>query len=179
MDTNTRIVVNTLAQHVRAILNTCMSLFSTRYILMALGQSDFGIFSLIGSTVAMLGFVTGALVVTTQRHLSYSYGEGDREASRQIFSNSLFIHILTAGVLIIVLAAIKPLLFGGILDINADRIDTASRVYFIVLVMLGLSVVTSPFRALFVARENIVYISIIDFQHNNFPPFTIILIMII
>ena len=168
MDTNTRIVVNTLAQHVRAILNTCMSLFSTRYILMALGQSDFGIFSLIGSTVAMLGFVTGALVVTTQRHLSYSYGEGDREASRQIFSNSLFIHILTAGVLIIVLAAIKPLLFGGILDINADRIDTASRVYFIVLVMLGLSVVTSPFRALFVARENIVYISIIDFLDGVF-----------
>ena len=54
MDKNKRIVYNTLAQHIRAILSIGMSLFSTRYILMALGNSDFGIFSLIGSTVAML-----------------------------------------------------------------------------------------------------------------------------
>lgn len=72
MDTNKRIVVNTFAQHIRAIVNILMSLFATRYILLALGSSDFGIFSLIGSTVAMLGFITNALVVTTQRHLSHS-----------------------------------------------------------------------------------------------------------
>ncbi|MDD7225299.1 MAG: hypothetical protein PUH48_04270, partial [Prevotella sp.] len=63
MDKNKRIVYNTLAQHIRAVLSIGMSLFSTRYILMALGNSDFGIFSLIGSTVAMLGFITNALVV--------------------------------------------------------------------------------------------------------------------
>ena len=84
MDTNKRIVYNTLAQHIRAVLSIGMSLFSTRYILMALGNSDFGIFSLIGSTVTMLGFITNALVVTTQRHLSYSHGAGHNEETKAI-----------------------------------------------------------------------------------------------
>ena len=55
---------------------------------------------------------------------------------------------------------------GSPLSISASAIPLI--VYFIVLVMLGLSVVTSPFRALFVARENIVYISIIDFLDGVF-----------
>ena len=63
MDTNKRIVVNTFAQHIRAIVNILMSLFATRYILLALGSSDFGIFSLIGSTVAMLGLNAIYLIV--------------------------------------------------------------------------------------------------------------------
>ena len=162
MDTNKRIIVNTLAQHIRAIVNILMSLFATRYILLALGNSDFGIFSLIGSTVAMLGFITNALVVTTQRHLSYCHGANKIDNIRIVFSNSLFVHIIISIALIIVLSLIEPLLFSGFLEINSDRIFVAKYVYFIVVTMLVLSILTSPFRALFIARENIVYISFID-----------------
>ena len=115
MDTNKRIVVNTFAQHIRAIVNILMSLFATRYILLALGSSDFGIFSLIGSTVAMLGFITNALVVTTQRHLSYCHGANKTDEIRIVFSNSLFVHIIISIALIMVLSLIEPLLFNGFL----------------------------------------------------------------
>ena len=136
MDTNIRIIVNTLAQHIRAIVNILMSLFATRYILLALGSSDFGIFSLIGSTVAMLGFITNALVVTTQRHLSYCHGANKIDNIRIVFSNSLFVHIIISIALIIVLSLIEPLLFSGFLEINSDRIFVAKYVYFIVVTML-------------------------------------------
>ena len=162
MDTNKRIIINTLAQHIRAVVNILMSLFATRYILLALGNSDFGIFSLIGSTVAMLGFITQALVVTTQRHLSYCHGAKQANALRTVFANSLFVHIVFGLTLIVVLSLAEPLLFSGFLEIDSDRIQVAEYVYFIVLAMLVLSILTSPFRALFIARENIVYISIID-----------------
>ena len=163
MDTNKRIVVNTLAQHIRAVLNIGMSLFATRFILQALGNSDFGIFSLIGSTVAMLGFITNALVVTTQRHLSFSHGAGLSDETRRIFANSLFVHIVMCIALMVILVAIEPFLFCGFLEIDDSKIPTAKQVYFIVMAMLLLSVITSPYRAVFIARENIVYISIIDF----------------
>ena len=162
MDSKKRIVYNTLAQHLRSVLSIGMSLFSTRYILMALGNSDFGIFSLIGSTVAMLGFITNALVVTTQRHLSFSHGAGHDAETKAIFSNSMFVHLLMGIALIIVLVAIEPFLFNGILEIEAHRVASAQHVYFVVIIMLFLSLITSPFRALFIARENIIYISIID-----------------
>lgn len=121
MDARKRIVVNTLAQHLRAILNTGMSLYSTRFILSALGSSDFGIFALVGSMVAMLGFMTNALVVTTQRHLSFSYGTNNKKEVKQVFANSLFIHIIIGLALVVILLCVKPLLFGGVLNIQIGR----------------------------------------------------------
>lgn len=163
MDSKKRIVINTFAQHIRTVLNIFMSLFSTRFILSALGNCDFGIFSLIGSMVAMLGFITNAMVVTTQRHLSFSYGKNEKGNTRKIFANSLFIHILIGLTLSLVLLSIEPLLFDGFLEIESSRLTTASNVYIMMIVILFITFITSPFRALFIARENIVYISIIDF----------------
>ena len=65
MNSNTRLIVNTLAQHIRSLVNIVLSLYSTRLVLQALGQSDFGIFSLVGSVVTMMGFITNAMVVAT------------------------------------------------------------------------------------------------------------------
>lgn len=129
---------------------------------MALGNSDFGIFSLIGSTVTMLGFITNALVVTTQRHLSFSHGAGHNEETKAIFANSMFVHIMMGGGLVLALIGLEPFLFDKVLEIEANRIVSAKHVYFVVIAMLYLSLITSPFRALFIARENIIYISIVD-----------------
>lgn len=163
MNPQKRIIINTLAQHIRTTLNILMSLFSTRLILSALGNNDFGTFSLIGSTVAMLGFITNAMVVTTQRHLSFSYGKNNIQNTKKVFANSLFIHILTGLILFAALLAVTPLLFNGFLTIESSRIDTVIKVYILMGAILFITFVTSPFRALFIARENIVYISIIDF----------------
>ena len=95
METHKRVFFNTLAQYIKAIINTSLSLYTVRLILSALGQSDYGIYSLIAGTVAMLGFVINALVITTQRHLSYSQGGNDIGLQRRYFSNSLLLHIIT------------------------------------------------------------------------------------
>ena len=94
MEPNKRIVINTLAQHTRAIINTCLSLYSTRLVLRALGQSDFGIYSLVAGVVTMLAFLTGALVITTQRQLSFYHGRGNIEDVKSMFSSSLLLHII-------------------------------------------------------------------------------------
>ena len=149
MDNYKRIVYNTLAQHIRAILSIGMSLFSTRYVLMALGNSDFGIFSLIGSTVAMLGFITNALVVTTQRHLSFCHGAGQDTETKDIFANSMFVHLMMGIGLVVILIALQPLLFNCILEIEASRIASARHVYFVVIVMLFFLSVYLPFQGSF------------------------------
>lgn len=163
MDSKKRVVVNTLAQHIRAILSLCMSLYSTRFVLQALGNSDFGIFSLVGSMVAMLGFITNAMVITTQRHLSFSHGKGNEGNLRQVFANSLFVHIIIGIVISVSLLLLEPFLFNGFLNIEYSRQETASYVYILMVLTLFITFVTSPFKALFIARENIVYISIIEF----------------
>lgn len=162
MTPSQRIIVNTVAQYVRTLLNVFLSLYSTRLILAALGQTDFGIYSVVAGVVAMLAFMTNALVSTTQRYLSFHHGKGDREALGRVFGNSMLLHILIGISTFVLLGALThPILFG-VLKIEAGREMAAVSVYLSAVVMLMLTFITAPFRALFIARENIVYISVID-----------------
>lgn len=163
MDPRKRALVNTLAQNIRTLANIVLSFYSTRIVLSALGTSDYGTFSLVAGIVAMLGFITNAMVITTQRHLAFEYGNGDLNSVRQIFANSYFLHIVLGLSLVVILFCITPFLFSsGFLHINPLQKDEAEYTYFLMTIVLFISFVTAPFRALFVARENIIYISAID-----------------
>lgn len=162
MTNSQRIIVNTAAQYTRTIINVCLSLYSTRLILAALGQSDYGIYSVVGGVVAMLSFVTNALVSTTQRYLSFYHGAGNKDKIRLVFSNSMLLHILIGMIAVVVLCAIGPWVINHLLNITPERLEAALVVYYAAVLMLLLSFLTAPVRALFIARENIVYISIVD-----------------
>lgn len=157
-----RIIVNTTAQYTRTIINVCLSLYSTRLILAALGQNDFGIYSVVAGVVAMLAFVTNALVTTTQRFLSFNYGKGNMQYVSRIFSNSLLLHLLIGAGVLVVLGALGYPIVHSVLNIEDGRESAALYVYLAAVLMLTLTFITAPYRALFIARENIVYISIID-----------------
>lgn len=162
MTNSQRIIVNTFAQYTRTIINVCLSLYSTRLILSVLGQSDYGIYSVVAGVVAMLSFITNALVITTQRYLSFYHGKGDLNQVSLVFGNSLLLHffigILVAGGL----CAFGPWITHDFLNIEAARKSAALFVYFAAVAMLFISFITAPIRALFVARENIVYTSAVD-----------------
>lgn len=162
MTNSQRVIVNTLAQYIRTIINVCLSLYSTRLILSALGQNDYGIYMLVAGVIAMLSFVTNALVTTTQRYLSVSHGKNDTRRVHQVFGNSMLLHLLIGGAIAIVLGACGKWITHEVLNIEAGREMAALWVYYAAVAMLLLSFVTAPVRALFIARENIVYISIVD-----------------
>lgn len=162
MEPAKRIVINTFAQHTRAIINTCLSLYSTRLVLQALGQSDYGIYSLVAGVVTMLGFLTNAMVITTQRQLSFYHGKGNITEVRGMFSSSLLLHILIGAAFAVILLALTPFIFGGFLEIDPTRIPTAKGVYYMAVLSLAIAFFAAPFKALFIAREEIVYISIVD-----------------
>ena len=74
MKSSNRIIVNTLAQYARTLINLVLSLYSARLVLQILGEDDYGIYALIGGVVAMLSFFTNSLVSSTQRFLSSARG---------------------------------------------------------------------------------------------------------
>ena len=162
MTNSQRVIVNTIAQYTRTIINVCLSLYSTRLILSVLGQSDYGIYSVVAGVVAMLSFVTNALVITTQRYLSFHHGKKDINQVRLVFGNSWLLHLFLGILVVIVLGALGPWITQNFLNIEDVRRDAAMFVYFAAVLMLFLSFITAPVRALFVARENIVYTSVVD-----------------
>ena len=162
MTNSQRIIVNTIAQYTRTIINVCLSLYSTRLILSALGQNDFGVYSVVAGIVAMLSFVTNALVITTQRYLSFHHGKNDLNQVRKVFGNSWLLHLFIGLLIAAVLCTIGSWITQNFLNIEETRRGAALVVYFAAVVMVLLTFITAPIRALFIARENIVYTSFID-----------------
>jgi O-antigen/teichoic acid export membrane protein len=162
MNNSQRVFANTIAQYLRTIINMVLSLYTVRLVLMALGQSDFGIYYLVAGVVSMLSFVTLSLVTTTQRFISFYQGKGQVEEMRKVFNNSLIIHIVLGISVAIVLESLSFFLFNGFFNIPPERIASAYFVFQTVLLMLFLSFITAPFRALLISHEDIVYISTVD-----------------
>lgn len=161
MEPTKRIIVNTAVQYVRSAVYMLLMLLTTRYILGALGHSDYGIYSVVGSTVFMLSFITVSLASSTQRFLSVAHGVDERGELSRVFANALSLHIALALLLALVMLALGPL-FLGYLNIPASRMQAVHGVYWMVVAMVVLSFVTSPIRALYIARENIIYVSVVE-----------------
>ncbi|WP_286375487.1 MATE family efflux transporter [Xylanibacter rodentium] len=128
----------------------------------ALNISDYGLYSVIGGLIAMLGFVLNSLVITTQRYISYYKGKGDENYIKEIFANSLLLHIIIGIVLCGALLLIKEWLISNVLNIDPVRTETAKDIYVITTLTLFITILTAPYKSLFIARENIVYISVVE-----------------
>ena len=129
MQASNRIIVNTLAQYIRTIVNMALSLYSSRLVLNILGIDDYGIYSLVAGIVSMLSFLTNSLVGSTQRFLSVTQGRGNNELLKSVFGNSLLLHILLGFIVTIILEISTPLLFDGFLNIPEERMSVAKFLY--------------------------------------------------
>lgn len=161
MNPTKRIFVNTIAQYAKSFINICLSLYTVPVIMDALGKSDYGIYCLIAGIVAMLSFITNAMVITTQRHISYYIGQGDAVYTRRIFSNSILLHVTVGLLLLIVIIPFRDF-FVAHLNIEDCRRPIAGVVYVMSVIMIVISFITAPFKALLIAHENIVFISVVE-----------------
>ena len=162
MKASNRVVVNTVAQYIKTFINIILSLYATRLILQTLGVDDFGIYTLLAGVISMLSFATNALAITTQRFLSYHQGKSNIEEQKNIFANSFYIHIVLAFITLTVLLLLTPLLFDGFLNINSERIEASITTYVIVSFILLITFLSTPFRAVLISHENIVFLTVID-----------------
>lgn len=162
MNSSTRVIVNTTAQYAKTFVNIILTLFSARLILEALGVTDFGLYSLLAGVTSMLAFATNALASTTQRFLSYHQGKSCIEQQKDIFANSFYIQLSLGLLTLVVLLALTPFLFDGILNVPTERVEAAQWTYVIVAIILFVTFLCTPYRAILISHENIVYITIID-----------------
>lgn len=161
MSTSSRIVKNTGFLYMRMGLTLFVSLYSTRLILASLGEVDFGIFNVIGGSIAMMGFLNSTLANATQRFMSYAEGKGDDQNKTKIFNISLILHVIIAIATIVLLLAIMPLLFDKLLNIPNERIFTAKFVYFSLIFSTVLTIINVPYDAVLNAHENMFYYAVI------------------
>lgn len=162
MRNSTRVIINTGSQYVRSILQVVITLYTSRIILENLGVDDYGIYSLIAGVVAMLSFIQTNLAKTNQRFLSYYQGKEDFDMLRSVFNNSIITQIVISVILCGTLWALTDPVINHLLNIAPERLHDAKMVYWIMLISLFFNLLSTPFYAVLIAHENILYSSIVQ-----------------
>lgn len=161
MSTSSRVVKNTGFLYVRMGISIIASLYSIRLILASLGEIDFGIFNVIGGSIAMMGFLNSTLANATQRFMSFAEGKDDEQSKKKIFNVSFVLHIIIAVITILLLLCIMPLLFDNFLNLPSDRLSIAKIVYYTLIFSTVLTIVNVPYDAVLNAHENMFYYAVI------------------
>lgn len=161
MSTSTHIIKNTGFLYAKMGITVFISLYTTRLILNALGVSDFGIYGVVGGAITMLSFLNGAMANATQRFMSYSEGEGNKTKQKYVFNSSLILHWIIAIAVALLLEGAMFIFFGGILNIDPERVEAAKWIYHFAVISTVFTIITVPYDAAINAHENMLYYSIV------------------
>lgn len=164
-DNNKRIAKNTLLLYVRMLFMMLVSLYTSRVFLNTLGIEDYGIYNVVGGVVAMFGFINGSMSSATQRYITFALGKGDKRRLQTVFSTTLQIHILIAGIIILLGETIGLWFLYNKMQIPADRMEAAFWVLQCSIVNTVFMIIGVPYNADIVAHEKMsafAYISILE-----------------
>ena len=163
---NRRIVLNIIFTYGRSLLTIIGTLFISRWVLMALGQVDYGLFGVIGGMIVFVQFVNNVLAGATARFYAFSVGESKNDIEqgldncRKWFNTALTIHTLLPLCLIIIGYPIGKWAVFNWLTIPPDRIQACLWVWRFFCFSSFVAMVNVPFMAMFTAKQYIAELTI-------------------
>lgn len=158
-----RIAVNTAVTYLRSLFAAFLVLFSSRWALLELGVTDYGIYSIVGSILYIVVFLHTVLANSDSRFFAICIGEGDDDGLLRVFNASLSLHLVMPLLTFIIGYLIGEYAINNWLVIPEERIPCTILVFRIVMVASFINMVSVPFISLFTAYQNIAENTIISF----------------
>lgn len=152
-DNNKRIAKNTILLYVRMGISMLVSLYTSRVVLNTLGIEDFGVYSVVGGVVAMLGFLNSAMSGATSRFLTFELGKNDFARLKDTFSSAMIVHLAIAVIVFIVAETAGLWFLYNKLVIPAERMGAAVIVFQVSILTAMLDITQVPYSACIIAHE--------------------------
>ena len=161
---NIRIARNTIFLSIRMIIIMCITLYTSRVVLQALGIEDYGLYNVVGGIVSLFAFINGAMSLTTQRYIAYELGQGGHEIGKT-FSACVMVHLLIAGVILVLAETVGLYILREHLTIPIGREKAVQWVYQFSILNCIIMILSTPYNGAIVAYEKMqafAYISLFD-----------------
>ena len=161
MNEKKKITINIFASYFRSVVILFVGLLSTRWLLKALGEDDYGLFGLVGGLTVFISFINTLMSTAVSRF--YAVAEGERQAGipgaeqriTEWFNSALFIHFTLSTVLLIIGYPLGAFAIRHWLEIPGDRIDSCIWVLRFSCMACYAGMVNVPFAAMFIAKQRI------------------------
>lgn len=158
---NRRIAINATASYLQSLLSVGLGVFSIRWIYLALGKENFGLFSAVGSILGFVGLFNSVFNHSDARFFALAIGEGRKHgsehATRELnawFNAAFSVHLVLAVSLCVIMSIIgEYLIRGGVLVIPQGMETSSIIVFRISLLVMFLTILHMPFNALYTAKQ--------------------------
>lgn len=162
MNENKKIAVNSIVIFSRLCITSIIGIFASRLVLDALGASDYGLYNVVGGIVTLLNVMNTAMLSTTYRYIAFETGKGDNGRPNAVFNTSLLIHLVFAGVILILGLTVGLWYINNYLNVPDGSMGDARFVFFISLFTTSFSTLFVPYQGLLVAYERFAATALID-----------------
>lgn len=169
MTQNKRIILNTIATYGRSMIGVLCGIFSTRWVLEALGQVDFGLYGLVGSLVIFVAFINIQFSTAIARYYAFAMGEAkvatDKNyalnETRSWFTVAVLIHLILPTILVGIGYPIGSYaITNGLLNIPLDRIDVCLWLWRFACLSCFIGMMSVPFQAMYTAKQYIAELTV-------------------
>ncbi len=155
MASGKRILFNTIVTYARTIISAGLALFSSRWVLHALGVSDFGLYPLIGSLIVCITFLNSVLAGSASRYFAFDLGRGMKDEVNKWFNTALSIHLFLPLILIAIAYPICIYCIHSFFKIPPERMDACVLVFQISLISTFFGMLSVPYIAMFSAKQQL------------------------
>ena len=160
-----RVARNTILLYIRMLVMMLVGLYTSRVILNALGQDDFGTYGAVGGVVAMFSILTGAIAGAISRFLTFELGKKTDSRLNAVFSTSVAVQ-LGMSLLVLVIAEIVGVWFlNAKMSIPDGRLAAANWVLQCSVFAFLTNMLSAPYNAAIIAHEKMdafAYISLAE-----------------
>ena len=159
-----RIVKNTLMLYFRMGLIMFVSLYTSRVVLDALGETDMGIYTTVAGVVMMFAFLSNTMSTACQRFYAYEMGANDHEGVKKVFSISVTVFFLISFI-IFILCETLGLYFLYKKIRTEGRLDAAVWIFQFAIISFIFTIMRMPYQGMVVIKEKMkvfAYISIFE-----------------
>lgn len=151
---NKRLAKNTIYLYFRTFCIMCVSIFTSRVILDALGIEDYGIYNVVGGFVSMFSVLSGTLTAASQRFIAFELGK-EKPQINKVFSTAITIHLILAICILILLESIGLWFLNNKMNITPERLYAANWVFQCSVITFFVSLICIPYNAAIIAYEKI------------------------
>ena len=143
------------------VIVTFVGLLSSRFVLQALGVSDYGLYNVVGGLVAMLNFIVTAMATTTRRYVNVEMGKADGDLNK-VFNISLLLHVGFAVFILVIAESIGLWYILNYLNVAPGKEADAMFVFQVSTIIACIGIINVPYQSLIEANEKFGVAAIID-----------------
>lgn len=160
----------------RLFIVTVIGLLTSRFVLQALGISDYGLYNVVGGVIAMFSILAGSMSSTTIRFLNIEIGKKDGNPNK-IFNICQITHIAFAIIVLLLAESIGIFYILNYLNVAPGKEADAMFVFQVSTVVACIGIINVPYQSVFIAEEKFIHIAVIDIV-NSLIKFGLILLLL-